>query len=237
MPRFSFSTPVLPGRDAREVTEMLRGRQDEYEQSRRHAGISLERVYVQTTPMGDFVVVHFEADRDFPAISEASMTSGLAIDRDFYTKLSEVHGIDFSQPGPTPTLENVGEWIDPEVSERRPGLAFVAPLNPGAADAGRAFAREAFQARREGFAASRRALGVSVEIVTLQQTPEGDVICGYIEAPDPVEANRRFAASQGEFDVWFKGELKKIFPPFVDFDQPLPPIAQIWDWDRSAVSA
>jgi len=237
MPKFAFSTPVLPGKDARDVTALLRSRKQEYEESRRHAGVTMERVYLQPTPMGEFVIAYIEADRDFAGVSQASMTSGLALDRDFYAKLAEVHGLDFSQATPPPPLEVIADWVDPEVRERRTGLAFVAPLLPGAADAARAFAREAFQARRAEFTASRRALGDTVETVVLQQTPEGDVLCVYLEGNDPVAANARHASSQEPYDAWFRGELKKLFPPYVDFDQPLPPIEQIWDWQRATVSA
>jgi len=52
--------------------------------------------------------------------------------------------------------------------------------------------------------------------------PAGDVVAVYLEGDDPVEANRRFAASSAPFDRWFKDRCKEIFPAFIDFDQPVP---------------
>ena len=76
---------------------------------------------------------------------------------------------------------------------------------------------------------SRRALDQNVEVVTLTETPQGP-ICGiYIEGTDPFEGNRTFAASTEPFDVAFKQELKTLFPPFIDFNQPVPGVAEIFD--------
>jgi hypothetical protein len=44
----------------------------------------------------------------------------------------------------------------------------------------------------------------------------------YLEGADPVDANRQFAASNTAFDRWFKEQCKAIFPPFVNFDLPVP---------------
>jgi hypothetical protein len=120
--------------------------------------------------------------------------------------------------------------VDPLVTVRRRGLAFVAPLLPGKADAGKAWAREAYVTRGDEFAQSRRPLGVNVELVTLNQTPMGDFAAVYIEGNDPVEANRLFAASRTPYDVWFKESIKALFPPEIDFNQPLPPIEQVFDY-------
>jgi hypothetical protein len=237
MPKFAFAVPVLPGRDAREVTSLVRDRKDEYEESRRRAGITMERVYEQVTPMGTFVVAYIESEHDMEATLASQASSGLAFDRDFNAKVAEVHGFDSSQPLPGPGPEVIADWADSAVPERRTGLAFLTPLAPGRADAARAFGAEAFVARREAFTASRRALGQNAETVILLTSPQGDLVIGYLEGADPVEGNRRFAASQSEYDRWFKDQLRSIFPAEIDFDQPLPPIEQLWDWQRARVSA
>ena len=77
--------------------------------------------------------------------------------------------------------------------------------------------------------ASRRALGNNAEVVTIVQTPEGPVSAVYVEGTDPVEANRRFAASTLAFDVWFKDGLRKLFPPFIDFSQPVSGVEETFD--------
>jgi hypothetical protein len=76
---------------------------------------------------------------------------------------------------------------------------------------------------------SRRAFGQNVEVVTLTETPQGPICGVYVEATDPFEANRTFAASTEPFDVAFKDELRVLFPPFIDFSQPVPGVTEIFD--------
>ncbi|MDQ6900114.1 MAG: hypothetical protein M3072_11505 [Candidatus Dormibacteraeota bacterium] len=133
--------------------------------------------------------------------------------------------------------ETIGEWVDPQVTTRKKGLAFVAPVLPGKDDASRAFAREAFVARKAELTESRRALGQNLEVVTLTSTPMGSFVCAYLEGNDPVQGNRGFAASTRPYDVWFKDRLKELFPPELDFNQPLPPIEQVFDYLAQLVPA
>lgn len=79
------------------------------------------------------------------------------------------------------------------------------------------------------FAASRRALTQNIEVVTVLSTPMGDFASVYLEGEDPAEGNRKFAASQSPYDRWFKDELKKLFPPEVNFDVPVPPVEELFD--------
>lgn len=90
--------------------------------------------------------------------------------------------------------------------------------------------------RRDELTASRRRQGVTRELVTLNHTPMGDFICVYVEGDDPVEGNRRFAESRDEFDVWFKDSCKEIFPPEVDFNEPVPPVTQLFDSEEVLVA-
>jgi hypothetical protein len=106
-------------------------------------------------------------------------------------------------------------------------MAFCAPLAPGQEDRGRAWAKEIYGS--EALAASRRALNQNVEVVTLIESPQGPVCGVYTEAMDPFESNRTFAASTKPFDVAFKEELSILFPPFVDFSQPLSGVTEIFD--------
>ena len=123
----------------------------------------------------------------------------------------------------------IGDWEDETVTQRKRGLAFCVPVIAGASETARTFCKEAFDTRRAELSASRRALGSSRETVVLNHTPAGDIAAVYIEADDPVAANRGFAASQSPFDTWFKQQCARIFPPDIDFNQPLPPITEVFD--------
>ena len=228
--RTVLTFPVLPGKteaDIRSIAERFRSDPDAYAESRRRAGVTLERAYWQHTPMGDFVVAYVESDRPAPQVIADQAQSDLDIDRFFRDKVKEVHGVDITQPMPGPPPETVAEWVDTAATQRGRGFAFSAPLIPGQQDRGRAWSRETFAS--EGMTTSRRALGENVEVVTLLETPQGPVIGVYIEGADPEEANRRFATSGEAFDVDFRNTLKELFPPFINFDEPVPGITEIFD--------
>jgi len=50
----------------------------------------------------------------------------------------------------------------------------------------------------------------------LRSTPNGDLVCVYVEGSDPVEANRRFAESRSPHDTWFKEQCLTFFAPGID---------------------
>src|SRR5438270_553204 len=103
------------------------------------------------------------------------------------------------------------------------------PVLPGKSDADLMAIAEYFNEHPDEYLESRRAAGVTLERAYLQKTPMGEVVAVYLEGEDPVDGNRRFAASSAPFDRWFKDELKKLLPPEVDFDQPVPGVREFFD--------
>ena len=75
---------------------------------------------------------------------------------------------------------------------------------------------------------------MSEELITLQSTPQGDIVGIYIEGDDPQKGNAGFAASQEPFDLWFKEELRKIFPPAIDWSKPVEGIEELFDSTKVA---
>lgn len=223
--------PVLPGKDANLVARALKEDPAGYAESRRALGITMERAYEMVTPMGTFLVVYFEGDRPFEETSAEVARSSHPVDLAFVAAIKEVHGIDITQPPPPgPPAELLADYVDDASTSRKRGLAFCVPVLPGADEIGRAFTKEAYVTRRDELTASRRALGVTRESVTLVTAPDGSQVAGvYVEADHPVAANRGWAESRSEFDVWFKDELKRIFIPDIDFNVPLPPITEVFD--------
>jgi hypothetical protein len=232
MSRTALVFPVVPGKDAREIANELKSRPREYEQSRRRLGITMERAYLQHTPMGDFVTAYIEAEADVQDTYGKLRLSDLDIDRYFVSAVKEIHGADLTQPLPEPAAETVAAWIDSTAKGRGPGMAFCAPLTPGETDRARAFVADAYH--RDEFTASRRRLNVSEELITLHSMPEGDIVGIYIEGDDPVKGNEGFAASQAPFDLWFKEQLAKIFPASIDFSKPVTGVEEIFDSTRVA---
>jgi hypothetical protein len=228
MERTVLPFPVLPGVDAQLIARRFLEQPQQYAESRKRLGISLERVYLQTTPMGNFVVAYLESERSFGETTAAILASELEMDKFFVEKVRDIHGVDLTQPPPPgPPPETIGAWSDPAVTERGRGFAFTAPLLPDTRDAGRAFIKDAFS--RDDMNRSRQALKENLEVVTLVATPQGDVVAVYLEGKDPEAGNVKFAASEDPFDAWFKAELGKLIPPFVDFSKPVPGVSEIFD--------
>jgi hypothetical protein len=236
MAKVGFAVPILPGKEdlaTKYSIAEIRRRMAEYEESRRRAGITVERVYLQRNPDGSSLfVVYVEAAGGMADVTGTFTTSGSDFDRWFLDVNQEISGIDFRQPPPGGGPEHVASWEDPG-GGRGAGLAFAVPLLPGKAGAFRAWAREAFESRRQELTESRRALGQTREEVFLGSTPVGDVGVAYLEGKDPVGANRQFAASAAPYDRWFKDSLKEFVPPFIDFDQPVLANDTVWDWTGS----
>jgi hypothetical protein len=234
MAKVGFAIPILPGKEdlaTKHSIEEIQRRLPEYEESRHRAGVTMERVYLQSNPDGSkLFVIYVEAAEGADPIGTFA-SSGSDFDRWFLDVNQEITGIDFRQPAPGGGPEHVASWAEPGGS-RGTGLAFAVPLLPGKAGALRAWAREAFDDRRQQLTESRLALGQTREEVFLNSSPAGDVAVAYLEGNDPIEANREFAASAATYDRWYKDSLKELFPPFIDFDQPVPANQTIWDWTR-----
>ena len=67
MYRYAQTYPVLPGKsdaDAKAISSYFYAHPDEYRQSRKAAGVTLERAYLQKTPMGSFVIGYTESEHD-----------------------------------------------------------------------------------------------------------------------------------------------------------------------------
>ena len=227
MERTTLPFPVLPGANARAISQRFNDQPKEYHESRSRLGITMERAYLQVTPMGDFVVAHLETERSFAETTAAMMQSDLEIDKFFIAQVKEIHGIDLGVAPEGPPPENIGVWTDPAVTTRGRGFAFTAPTLPDKRDAGRAFLKDAFS--RDDMTRTSRELGGHLESVTLVVTPMGDMVAVYLEGKDPDAANIQFAASQDPFNLWFKEECTKLFPPFVDFSKPIEGVSEIFD--------
>jgi hypothetical protein len=221
---------VVPGKtqaDVQVIVDRFKADPAAYFESRGRLGVTLERAYWQHTPMGDFVVAYVESDRSPAEVATGFGEGATELDRFFAAHVKEVHGVDITQPPAGPPAQTVGEWVDPDVTTRKRGMAFCAPLIAEQEERGQMWAKETFGS--EGMTRSRRALRQNIEVVTVNYTPNGPVAGVYLEGDDPFEANRNFAASTDEFDVRFKQELATLFPPFIDFSQPVPGVTELFD--------
>ena len=97
MPLMAVAFPILPGKTAdwRAWMDELNGaRRDDFLASRRAAGVH-ERTFLQSTPMGDLVIVTLEGDEPGRAFGKM-MSADDEFTRWFTGRAHEVHGIDLS---------------------------------------------------------------------------------------------------------------------------------------------
>jgi hypothetical protein len=98
MPMMAAAFPIVPGKTAewRAWTAELNGpRREEFEASRRRVGVH-ERTYLQSTPMGDLVIVTIEGDDPGRSFAELASADD-EFTKWFIAKASEFHGFDMSQ--------------------------------------------------------------------------------------------------------------------------------------------
>jgi hypothetical protein len=103
---------------------------------------------------------------------------------------------------------------------------FTLPILPGKTGAARAFLQEVEGSRLQELAACGQSVGIDREVWAIQQTPQGDMYVAYITGEDIAHAFKEFAASQTEFDRWFKQRLQETTG--ADLNTPPPgPISEI----------
>ena len=91
--------PILPGKtpEWRVFMEELNGpRREEFVESRRRAGVR-ERTFLQSTPMGDIVIVTLEGDDPERAMGQMAVATD-AFATWFNERATAVHGVDASVP-------------------------------------------------------------------------------------------------------------------------------------------
>ena len=103
---------------------------------------------------------------------------------------------------------------------------FALPILPGKTEAARAFLQEVEGSRIQELAACGQSVGIDREVWAIQQTPQGDMYVAYITGEDIAQAFTQLAASQTEFDQWFKQRLQETTG--ADMNTPPPgPISEI----------
>lgn len=100
--------PILPGKTDEWrafVAELTGPRAHEFAESRRRAGVR-ERTFLQSTPMGDLVIVTLEGDDPAAAFEQMNKQDD-PFTRWFQEQAGRAHGVDLTQPPPGPMPELV----------------------------------------------------------------------------------------------------------------------------------
>ena len=107
-----------------------------------------------------------------------------------------------------------------------PSTTFAAPLLPGKTDAWKVAQAEIIGARKEAYLQGRRSLGITKEVVCLQQTPGGDFVVVYIEANEVSTILQDMLDATDPFHTWFNEAVLKECPG-IDSSSSVPPINEV----------
>ena len=111
-------------------------------------------------------------------------------------------------------------------------ITWSAPILPGKLEAWKKFVEQTNGPRLAEHDASRRRLGVTREVVSRMQTPQGDFVCVFHEAADLAVVFRGFAESQDPYDVWFRDNLVELHGVTPEMLQGPPPATLYVDYHR-----
>ncbi|PVZ53707.1 DUF6176 family protein [Arthrobacter sp. H-02-3] len=89
-------------------------------------------------------------------------------------------------------------------------ITWFAPILPGKLEAWKALDAEMSGARAEEHKRSRERMGMTREVASLMQTPQGDFVCLFHEAEDLEKAFRALSTSDDPYDVWFREQLVEL---------------------------
>lgn len=188
MKRFSFCAPVVPGKEPviREMTSLLKGDlRADFIRSRKAAGVATERVFLQTTPKGQVIVLVWDTERPVKQVFAHYATSTDAFDKRFAGFLSDVHDIDITETSKEPQPECLIDWTDSSWtlgSGQSWGMAI--PLKQGVASEFRAAILDMYGDGGDEWTQWRRASGLCHTTICLQSTPIGDFALIYLEGND-----------------------------------------------------
>jgi hypothetical protein len=226
----AFTAPILRGKteDARRFVKEIAGpRYQQMTDSRKALGQTRETVWIQPTPMGDFLVVYLEG-ADPVRANQALAASQNLFDLWFKQQAQGFTGIDFNQPLPEGFSKAIYESHTPGATNNVKTLAVALPLLPDQTDAYLRFVEDVKGPRQSDMEAFHRRVGIVVENWYLQHTPQGDLVVVYIEGDVP-RAFQIFAESKHAFDTWLKNVW--LATEGVDFNKPLSGVPELgFDW-------
>ena len=80
---------------------------------------------------------------------------------------------------------------------------FAVPLAPGKTEAWKQAVAEINGVRKNDYIQARKNLGITKEVVSLQQTPHGDMVVVYVEASDVSNIMQKMVDATDSFHQWF----------------------------------
>ena len=98
-----FAVPILPGKTEAYmawIEEMKTG--DDFKALLKQAGLTRMRIFLQQTPDGEMAIVIHEGPNAHNWMEFVAENSSEPLLKDFFTRVSEIHGINPERDGPQP---------------------------------------------------------------------------------------------------------------------------------------
>jgi DNA polymerase III epsilon subunit-like protein len=89
-------------------------------------------------------------------------------------------------------------------------ITWFAPILPGKLDEWKSLIQEMNGPRMEEYRKSRERMGLTREVVSHMETPQGDFVALFQEGEDVSKAFQALAASNEPYDEWFKEKISEI---------------------------
>jgi hypothetical protein len=88
-------------------------------------------------------------------------------------------------------------------------ITFNVPILAGKTEAWKQAVAEMKGARNADYQESRKRMGITREVVSLQQTPQGDSVVVFLEGEEPGSVVAKYLSSSAPFDRWFTDTVLK----------------------------
>ena len=225
----AFAVPILEGKSdtwKKFIADVKGDRAEEWGEARAAAGLTQETVWHQARAAGEFAVVYQEGP-DLASVMQRFAASETAIDKDFVAMVSDVHGMDPSQPMPAGKLsiDYTGE------GGPNPAYGFAVPVVEGKEKVATDFLAANSGANAEEFAASLARIGVTRERVW--SYGGGKLIVVVRESADENDLMPKWLASEDPFDVGFFEAIKDFTGTDLKAGDPPAPNELMLDWKAS----
>jgi len=206
-----FVAPVLPGQteaNRQFGKELVSTRQKEHVASRKRLGWTSEQVWHQVNPDGSVIIIPRLGMDDPEKTLKALAASTDPFDVYFKKKVLEQNGLDFNKPLSGPRPEKIFDLRSPPAG-RVTHLASAFPILPGKTQKTREVAKTLSGPKRQEYQAASQAAGLVTEEWWINQTPKGDFVIAYWEAPNPVDAILHSVKHPTEVDRWLFQAMKE----------------------------
>ncbi|RPI14521.1 MAG: hypothetical protein EHM58_16280 [Ignavibacteriae bacterium] len=200
--------PIIKGKESDWRTfhrEVQTGKYKEYQELRKKQNIR-ERVYLQKTPIADFVIVVDEGDNPEQAFKDFGSES---LKNWFFENIKNIHGVDLSQgmPGPLPELQLDSGGDNISTANLYP---YVTLIPKEKEHEWQEFMNEVNGRWKNDYQQTRQKQNVRSKVY-LQKLPDKQVAIVVMAGENPGQAYRTLAQGNDDFTRWFAGKVKSMF--------------------------